>query len=30
MAVCALWMGPAGLAPFLMWTALAGGVLTFT
>lgn len=30
MAACALWLGPAGLAPFLMWTALAGGVLTLT
>lgn len=29
MAAAALWLGAPGLAPFLMWTTLAGGVLTF-
>ena len=26
-AAGALWLGPAGAAPFLLWTAVAGGVL---
>ena len=26
-AAGALWLGPAGAAPFLLWTAIAGGVL---
>ena len=29
MAAAALWLGAPGLAPFLMWTTLAGGALTF-
>ena len=29
MAACALWLGAPGLAPFLMWTTLSGGALTF-
>lgn len=29
MAASALWLGASGLAPFLMWTTLAGGALTF-
>lgn len=29
MAASALWLGAPGLAPFLMWTTLAGGALTF-
>ena len=28
MAASALWLGASGLAPFLMWTAIAGGGLT--
>lgn len=30
MAAAALWLGAPGLAPFLMWTTLAGGALTLT
>lgn len=30
MAACALWMGVSGVTPFLMWTAIAGGVLTLS
>lgn len=30
MAAAALWLGAPGIAPFLMWTTLAGGALTFT
>lgn len=30
MAAAALWMGAPGIAPFLMWTTIAGGVLTLT
>lgn len=26
-AACALWMGASGLAPFLTWTAITGGLL---
>ena len=29
-AAAALWLGPPGAAPFLLWTALAGGVLAVT
>ena len=29
-AACALWIGASGLAPFLLWTAMAGGVLSVT
>ena len=29
MAAAALWLGAPGLAPFLMWTTLSGGALTF-
>jgi prepilin peptidase CpaA len=29
MAASALWLGAPGLAPFLMWTTLSGGALTF-
>ena len=29
MAAAALWLGAPGLAPFLMWTTLTGGALTF-
>ena len=27
MAACVLWLGPAAMPPFLMWTAVAGGGL---
>ena len=27
MAACLLWLGPAAAGPFLLWTAVAGGVL---
>ena len=27
LAASTLWLGPAGLAPFLLWTAIAGGAL---
>jgi prepilin peptidase CpaA len=27
LAACVLWLGPAAAAPFLAWTALAGGLL---
>ena len=27
-AACALWLGWSGLTPFLLWTAVAGGVLS--
>lgn len=27
MAACALWLGWSGVAPFLLWTGLAGGLL---
>ncbi|WP_174299860.1 prepilin peptidase [Caulobacter sp. S45] len=26
-AACLLWLGPAGIVPFLLWTAVAGGAL---